>query len=88
MPMINGHFYSIFGHYSIRVSNMIQRYRLSAANDQAEANTSFATSSFNDASTNLAQGMAALSAKAAIKRMQDEAAAKAQATTNSVDLSV
>jgi len=87
MPTINGRFYSAFGKYSAYQSLAIQRARMSEANDRSYSAVSTLTSAFSDASVSLSQGLASLAAKAAVKRMSDDAAAKAKAQFASLDIS-
>ena len=85
MPMISGRYYSGFGYTGYK-SLVIQRARMAEANDRAASAVSMLTSTFSTASTGLAQGLAELATKAAIKRMSDQAAAKAAAAKSGLDL--
>ena len=87
MPTIGGRYYSAFGKYSAYQSLVIQRARMSEANERAATAASTLTTVFSNASMNLAQGLAELATKAAIKRMSDEAAAKANTTFANLDIS-
>ena len=86
MPTIGGRFYSAFGRYSGYQSLVIQRARMSEANDRSENNVATLTNAFSTASSSLSQGLAELATKAAIKRMSDQAAAKAAAAKSGLDL--
>lgn len=87
MPTIGGRYYSGFGKYSAYQSLVIQRARMSEANQRAATAVATLTSVVSNASMNLSQGLAELATKAAIKRMSDEAAAKASATFTNLDIS-
>jgi hypothetical protein len=84
MPMINGHFYSIFGQYSARVSNMITRYRMAQANQQAESDAATVTGAMSDAMSQLSQGMSDLAAQQALARINAAVSAK-QTNASSTD---
>ena len=86
MPTIAGRFYAGFGRYSVYQALIIQRARMSEANDLSATAVSTLTSAFSTASSNLTQGLAELTAKAAIKRISDQAAAKAAAVKSGLDL--
>jgi hypothetical protein len=77
MPMINGRFYSAFGHYSAYASTLIQRYRMRAANEKAAASVQAATAVLSDAAINQTQGLANIAAQRALDRINAEAKAKA-----------
>jgi hypothetical protein len=81
MPMINGRFYSPFGHHSPYVAMLIQRYSMKAANDSAEASRNAFTSGFNNAVINQTQGLANIAAQRALDRINAETKAKAAATS-------
>jgi len=86
MPMINGRFYSAFGHYSAYVSAVIQRYRMREANDRAAANVEALTSNLSDAVINQTQGLSDIAAQRALDRINAEAKAKAaKASASSSD---
>ena len=87
MPTIYGRYYSGFGKYSAYQQLTINRARMAEANERAYTTVSTLTSVFSSASTSLAQGLAELATQAAIKRMSDEAAAKAKAQMASLDIS-
>ena len=87
MPTIGGRYYSGFGRHSAYQSLVIQRARMAEANERAATAALTLTSVVSNASMNLSQGLAELATKAAIKRMSDEAAAKANATFGSLDIS-
>ena len=76
MPSINGRYYSGFGYTGYK-SLVIQRARMAEANERAASAVAMLTSTFSNASVSLSQGMAELATKAAIKRMSEEAAARA-----------
>ena len=83
MPMINGHFYSAFGHYSARVELMITRYRMAAANQQTQADAAAMSSAFTSAADQMSQGLSTLAVQRATARIKAAAIAK-----QSVDLRV
>ena len=85
MPTISGRYYSGFGYTGYKAL-VIHRARMAEANDRAYNAVSTLTTAFSNASTGLSQGLAELATKAAIKRMSDQAAAKAAATKSSLDL--
>ncbi len=85
MPTISGRYYSGFGYTGYR-SLVIQRARMAEANERSASAVSMLTSAFSTASSNLSQGLAELATKAAIKRMSDEAAARAAAAKSGLDL--
>jgi hypothetical protein len=85
MPTINGRYYSGLGYTGYK-SLVIHRARMAEANDRAFSAVSTLTTAVSNASTSLSQGLAELAAKASIKRMSDEAAAKAAATKSSLNL--
>lgn len=87
MPTISGRYYSGFGKYSAYQQLAIDRARMSEANDRAYTAVSTLTSVFSDTAANLAQGLAELAAKAAVKRMSDAATAKAKAQYKTLDIS-
>ena len=87
MPTIAGRYYSGFGKYSAYQQLAINRARMSEANERAFTTVSTLTSVFSNVSSGLAQGLAELATQAAIKRMSDEAAAKAKAQMQSLDIS-
>lgn len=86
MPTINGRYYSGFGTTGYK-SLVMQRARMSEANQRSASAVSTLTSTFSNASVNLAQGLASLAAKAAVKRMSDEATARAKAQYANLDIS-
>ena len=85
MPTIGGRFYSGFGFTGYK-SLVVQRARMAEANQRSATAVSTLTSTFSNVSSNLAQGLAELATKAAIKRMSDQAAAKATAAKSGLDL--
>ena len=85
MPTISGRYYSGFGYTGYK-SLVIQRARMAEANERSASAVAMLTSTFSNASTSLSQGLAELATKAAIKRMSDEAAARAAAAKSSLDL--
>lgn len=87
MPTIAGRYYSGFGKYSAYQQLAINRARMSEANDRAYTMVSTMSNVLSNASSNLSQGLAELATKAAIKRMTNEAAAKAQANVARLDIS-
>lgn len=86
MPTINGRYYSGFGATGYK-SLVMQRARMAEANERASSAVSTLTNVFSSTSTNLAQGLAQLATQAAIKRMSEEASAKAKAKIASLDIS-
>lgn len=66
------------------------RARRQAAREDFEANTSAAWSVFTQTSADFATGMASIAASTAVKRVQDDADARAKAAqnANTIDLSV
>ena len=64
------------------------RARQQAAREDFEANTSAAWSVFTQTSSDFSTGMASIAASTAVKRVQDDANAKAAQNANSVDLSI
>ncbi len=87
MPTIAGRFYAGFGRYSAYQSLIIQRARGCRKPMTSSATAvSTLTSAFSTALSNLTQGLAELAAKAAIKRISDQAAAKAAAVKSGLDL--
>ncbi len=85
MPMISGRYYAGFGYTGYK-SLVIQRARMAEANQRSATAVSTLTSTFSTVSSNLAQGLAELATKAAIKRMSDQSAAKATAAKSGLDL--
>ncbi len=77
MPMIRGHFYSGWGSYSLYVQNQIERYRLSSARQQFEANNAGLVDTLSSVSSGQSQGLAQIAAQRAIDRMNEEAKQKA-----------
>jgi len=64
------------------------RARRQAARESFESNTSAVMSAFRSINSDFATGMSSIAASAAVKRMQDEAKAKAAENANAIDLSV
>jgi hypothetical protein len=85
MPTISGRYYSGFGYTGYR-SLVIHRARMAEANERAFSAVSTLTSTVSNAATSLSQGLAELATRAAIKRMSDEAAAKAAAAKSGLNL--
>lgn len=85
MPTISGRYYSGFGYTGYKAL-VIHRARMAEANDRSANAVAMLTNTFSTASSNLAQGMAELATKAAIKRMSDEAAARAAAARSGLSL--
>ena len=85
MPTISGRYYSGFGYTGYK-SLVIQRARMAEANERAASAVAMLTNTFSNASVSLSQGLAELATKAAIKRMSDEAAARAAAAKSGLDL--
>jgi hypothetical protein len=75
--MIRGHFYSGWGSYSLYVQNQIERYRLSSARQQFEANNAGLVDTLSSVSSGQSQGLAQIAAQRAIDRMNEEAKQKA-----------
>jgi hypothetical protein len=61
------------------------RARRQAAREDFEANTSAAWSVFTQTNADFATGMASIAASTAVKRVQDDAKAKAAENSNSLD---
>jgi hypothetical protein len=64
------------------------RARRQAARESFESNTSAITSAFRSINSDLATGMSSIAASTAVKRIQDEAKAKAAENANAIDFSV
>ena len=69
MPMINGRFYSAFGHYSFRIANMLHRMEAGAAADQAQSNASVLTDAMSTGVTDQSDGMSKIAAQRAVARI-------------------
>jgi len=70
MPMINGHFYSAWGHYSARISLLIQRMQQAQANQQAEANSQTLSDALSGGATQLSQGLSNIAVQRATARIK------------------
>jgi hypothetical protein len=64
------------------------RARRQAARQSFESTTSAIMSSFTSINSDFATGMSSIAASTAVKRMQDEAKAKAAENANAIDFSV
>jgi hypothetical protein len=85
MPMINGRYYSSLGQYSPYVSLQIQRYKSAQANQRFMENVSAGASALYDAQTSLSDGMATITARIAVARVQAAVAAKKAAMNGLVN---
>jgi hypothetical protein len=85
MPIINGRFYSAFGHYSPYVSSIIQRYRMRQANDHAAASLEAFTTGLSNAAVNQIQGYANIAAQRALDRINAETEAKKAEQSPGID---
>ena len=61
------------------------RTRRQAARQSFESTTSAITSAFRSINSDLATGMSSIAASTAVKRLQDEAKAKAAENSNAID---
>jgi hypothetical protein len=66
----------------------VWRARRQAARESFESTTSAMLSAFKSISSDLATGMSSIAASTAVKRLQDDAKAKAAENANAIDLSV
>jgi hypothetical protein len=66
----------------------VWRSRRQAARESFESTTSAMLSAFKSISSDLATGMSSIAASTAVKRLQDDAKAKAAENANAVDMSV
>jgi hypothetical protein len=73
---------------SFQESSDTWRARRQAARESFESTSSAALSAFKSISADLATGMSSIAASAAVKRVQDDAKAKAAENAKSLDLSV
>ena len=73
---------------SFKESAEAWRARRQAARENFETTTSAALSAFKSISSDLATGMSSIAASAAVKRIQDDAKAKAAENANALDVSV
>lgn len=69
MPMINGRFYSMFGHYPFRIANLLHRITAAAAADQAQSNASVLTDAMSAGVTYQSDGMSKIAAQRAVARI-------------------
>jgi len=70
MPMINGRFYSMFGNYSFRVSNMLHRVQAAAASSQAENQALTLTDAMSGGTSQLSDGLSKIAAQRAVARIK------------------
>jgi hypothetical protein len=68
--MVNGHFYSMFGHYSFRVSNMLHRIQASAVAQQAQSDLASLTDAMSGGTAQLSQGLSQIAAQRAVARIK------------------
>ena len=73
---------------SFQESSETWRARRQAARASFESTTAAAMSAFRSIGADLATGMSSIAASTAVKRIQDEAKAKAAENVNAIDLSV